>query len=70
MVFGQRYIERMCWDVIMYVCIKNLYFVVMIECCLMEEKILESWDNEIVLNLMVLFMLFKYFVGFMKKKGK
>lgn len=54
----------------MYVCIKNLYFVVMIEYCLMEEKILESWDNEMVLNLMVLFMLFKYFVGFMKKKGR
>lgn len=70
MVPGQRYIERMCRDVTTHACIKNPYFVAMTERCPMEEKALESWDNEMALNLTAPFMLSKHFAGSMKKKGK
>lgn len=41
----------------------------MTERCPMEEKTLESWDNEMALNLTAPFMLSKHFAGSMKKKG-
>lgn len=41
----------------------------MTERCPMEEKTLESWDNEMALNLTAPFHLSKNFVGSMKKKG-
>lgn len=41
----------------------------MTEHCPMEEKTLESWDNEMALNLTAPFMLSKHFAGSMKKKG-
>lgn len=45
------------------------YWKAMTERCPMEEKTLESWDNEMALNLTAPFMLSKHFAGSMKKKG-